>query len=389
PRLVKYIPNWLERFYPSMAQFAKGEGYPCGNQGVFIPKNRKCWTHPKTGQRLKKPLTYQMYQEAKVKSQRSRTERGRTALDRREQELKGLKAKNRVPMTEEDLLIEAKAKRGKLVQLLDEFESKGHLTGDGEYFIFSDPDSAMYPERHLQRLNDKYKKEVRSKIKANLDNDSIVKEQERILKATKEVKKDFDNFLRRARKLVQVENPTNINVNSLAKPGSSEDKAIRRGVKEFEKLVDIPTLRADVKVSINQDATSQRSGYNRNSGIVSLSRQQIKSGVIVHEMGHWLQYNDLELSKEVRDFYLKRTAGEKLTPLNSVVENGSYKPTELTKVDKWIHPYMGKIGSSPDSSEVLSMGLELMHGNPAYLAKKDPEMFDFIYKAVRRGIRRK
>lgn len=24
PRLIKYIPNWLERFCPSMAQFAKG-----------------------------------------------------------------------------------------------------------------------------------------------------------------------------------------------------------------------------------------------------------------------------------------------------------------------------------------------------------------------------
>ncbi len=88
PRLVKYIPNWLERFYPSMAQFAKGDGYPCGNQGVFIPKNRKCWTHPKTGQKLKKPLTYQMYQEAKVKSQKSRAEKGRTALDSREVSLK-------------------------------------------------------------------------------------------------------------------------------------------------------------------------------------------------------------------------------------------------------------------------------------------------------------
>lgn len=389
PNLTKLFPDWLDRFYPAIAQFAQGDGYPCGNQGVFIPKNRKCWTHPKTGQKLKKPLTYQMYQEAKAKSQKSRTEKGRTALERREQELRGIKSKNPTPMTDEELLAEAKVKRGKLVQLLDEFESKGHLTGDGEYFIFSNPDSAMYPERYLQRLNDKYKKEARSKIRANLDNDFIIKEQERILKITKEVKKDFNGFLRKARKLVQVDNPTKINVNSFVKPGTPQDKAIRRGVKEFEKLVDIPTLRTDVSVSVDQDVTSQRSYYNRKSGIVTLSRQQIKNGTIVHEMGHWLQYNDLELSKEVREFYLKRTSGEKLVPLNDVVKNASYKPTELTKVDKWIHPYIGKIGSSPDSSEVLSMGLEMMHGNPAYLAKKDPEMFDFIYKVVRRGIRRK
>ena len=85
PSLVKYIPNWMEKFYPRMAQFARGEGYPCGNKGVFIPRRNKCWTHPKTGQRMRKPLTYQNYQDAKEKSQKSRTEKGRTALANREQ----------------------------------------------------------------------------------------------------------------------------------------------------------------------------------------------------------------------------------------------------------------------------------------------------------------
>jgi hypothetical protein len=75
----------MEKFYPRIAQFARGEGYPCGNKGVFIPRRNKCWTHPKTGNKLKQPLTYQKYQEAKEKSQKSRTEKGRTALQDREQ----------------------------------------------------------------------------------------------------------------------------------------------------------------------------------------------------------------------------------------------------------------------------------------------------------------
>jgi hypothetical protein len=29
------------------------------------------------------------------------------------------------------------------------------------------------------------------------------------------------------------------------------------------------------------------------------------------------------------------------------------------------------------------MGMEIMYRNPAYLARKDPEMFDFIYAVVR------
>jgi polyhydroxyalkanoate synthesis regulator phasin len=88
PGLIKYIPNWMEKFYPRMARFAKGDGYPCGNKGVFIPSNKKCWTHPKTGQRLKTPLTYQKYQEAKLKSQMSTTKRGQRFLDERESELR-------------------------------------------------------------------------------------------------------------------------------------------------------------------------------------------------------------------------------------------------------------------------------------------------------------
>ena len=85
----------MERFYPRMAQFARGEGYPCGNKGVFIPRRNKCWTHPKTGQRMRKPLTYQNYQDAKEKSQKSRTEKGRTALANREQSFRD-KAREKV-----------------------------------------------------------------------------------------------------------------------------------------------------------------------------------------------------------------------------------------------------------------------------------------------------
>jgi polyhydroxyalkanoate synthesis regulator phasin len=90
-----------------MAMFARGEGYPCGNQGVFIPANRKCWKHPKTGQRLKTPLTYQKYQEAKLKSQMSETERGRKFLETREDELRkvsGNRIRKNISGTDSDYL---------------------------------------------------------------------------------------------------------------------------------------------------------------------------------------------------------------------------------------------------------------------------------------------
>ena len=71
PSLVKYIPNWMEKFYPRMAQFARGEqtanfaSYPCGNKGVFIPSSKNCYTHPKTGAKLDKPLKFKDYVQAR------------------------------------------------------------------------------------------------------------------------------------------------------------------------------------------------------------------------------------------------------------------------------------------------------------------------------------
>ena len=145
PSLVKYIPNWMERFYPRMAQFARGEGYPCGNKGVFIPRRNKCWTHPKTGQRMRKPLTYQNYQDAKEKSQRSRTEKGRTALANREQSFRDKareKARgwqNKTP--DSDVVKRAIADIGKVKsgQILLNEKERYRLQHDRGMYLLNDP----------------------------------------------------------------------------------------------------------------------------------------------------------------------------------------------------------------------------------------------------------
>jgi hypothetical protein len=145
PSLVKYIPNWMEKFYPRIAQFARGEGYPCGNKGVFIPRRNKCWTHPKTGNKLKQPLTYQKYQEAKEKSQKSRTEKGRTALQDREQGFRDKareKAKgwqNKTPdsgVSERAIADIGKVKSGQI--LLNEKE-RYRLQHDRGMYLLNDP----------------------------------------------------------------------------------------------------------------------------------------------------------------------------------------------------------------------------------------------------------
>ena len=449
PSLTKYLPNWLERFYPSIARFGKGDGYPCGNQGVFIPKNRKCWTHPKTGQKLKKPLTYQMYQEAKAKSQKSRTEKGRTALERREQELRQLNnrqfklsktdvdddmlmdlfredktskssqprrlfleskskqvdiTKNRESLArlekiarDQKLSLEAKIKREKLVQMLDDLEAKGH--GNNMLFRFRDPTANLYPK---ERSDSRYKAHKR-KLKALLSSvdtpDQVISEQERMLQSAKTAKQYFDDFIKKARRLVQVDNPTRISVKTIA--GSDIDKrSIQRGVDAFSKLIDIPEIEQIVTI-VNDQATAptSRAHYDIDNKTVFLSKRgkiQPPQSEVIHELGHWLEDTHPEIQDEVDQFYRKRTKGEPLVKLKQLIPANGLGEDEITRRDKFVHPYIGKHYNVPGGfvrqkgvTEVLSMGLELMHENPAYLAKKDPEMFDFIYKVVRRGIRRK
>ena len=411
PHLIKYLPNWMERFYPRLAQFAKGDGYPCGNQGVFIPRDKKCWTHPKTGQKLKKPLTYQMYQEAKAKKTKINKSSTKPLssddwMAKMVRDLTGEGENVAIKEVGEDILsVEAKTKREKLLKLLDDFESKGHISGDGEYFIFSNPDQALEPDRAFKKMIPKERLDIaRTVIRATkesnklgygskLNNDEIIAKQERILESQKRLKRDFDNFLRKSRKLVQVDNPTKINTEIVA--GSDADRRlVQRGVSAFSKLIEIPDLKASVGIVNDQIyAPLDRSYFDPNENAVFMGRYnkkvQPRVGSVVHELGHWLDHNHPEIRDEVSDFFNKRTKGEPTQLISDLVERGGYTG-EITKKDKFLHPYIGKVyKGSPKTTEVLSMGLQLMHDNPAYLAKKDPEMFDFIYKVVRRGVRRK
>jgi hypothetical protein len=195
PSLVKYIPNWMEKFYPRIAQFARGEGYPCGNKGVFIPRRNKCWTHPKTGQRMRKPLTYQLYQDAKEKSQRSKTEKGRTALANREQSFRD-KAREKVKgwqnkTPESDATKRAIADIGKVKsgQILLNPKEGYRLSTSGrndELFSLSNPNISVQQGGRLHQkkltekeavdfLSDKYKSklETKSDLKPSLNSTGV------------------------------------------------------------------------------------------------------------------------------------------------------------------------------------------------------------------------
>ncbi len=105
--------------------------------------------------------------------------------------------------------------------------------------------------------------------------------------------------------------------------------------------------------------------------------------VMAHELGHILEFNDAEIRRKVRDFYARRTAGEKLEKLSDITGIESYKDVELARRDKFLDPYMGKdYGASP-YTEIVSMGVEYFYADPLKLATQDPDYFDFIFRLLR------
>lgn len=235
--------------------------------------------------------------------------------------------------------------------------------------------STEAPDREIRRLKDKYKKQATETAKTNpLKAEKMLGS---ALKTIGEMEQESGKILEQARKLVEVDKPTKLNSSIETKSLKSHQK----GVEAFSKMISIPGLDTPVNIVEAPPERNGRSCYKPRTNNVYMGKSD--PAVVVHEMSHWLEEKVPGIREEVQAFYDKRTQGEKPTKLSEVTGNKNYGDKEVTKVDKFLNPYMGK--EYKNASEILSMGMELMYRNPAYLAKNDPEMFDFIYSVVRRG----
>ena len=117
------------------------------------------------------------------------------------------------------------------------------------------------------------------------------------------------------------------------------------------------------------------------------------TGVIVHELGHWMEDCSDDIARKIRAFLVRRAGTEELQSLQNLSPGRSFRASEVAVRDNFIDPYIGKYygasgGRQGDwsqvvASEVLSMGLQYMYEDPLTFARKDPEMFDLIFDIVR------
>lgn len=93
---------------------------------------------------------------------------------------------------------------------------------------------------------------------------------------------------------------------------------------------------------------------------------------IIHEMGHRFERVVPKIRELEKEFYERRTKGERLEWMGS-----GYGKDEVTRKDKFLNKYMGK-DYGGTAYELVSMGFEMAFTEPNKLAK-DPDYANFIY----------
>lgn len=101
------------------------------------------------------------------------------------------------------------------------------------------------------------------------------------------------------------------------------------------------------------------------------------SSTATHEMGHRYETVIPGIKEAEKDFYDRRTAGEKLESLRSLTGNPNYRSDERARKDNFIDAYMGK-DYGDKSYELVSMGFQYAFHNPKKLMG-DPDYAHFIF----------
>lgn len=180
-----------------------------------------------------------------------------------------------------------------------------------------------------------------------------------------------------AREKLKVANPAEFKTNMGKLRKGRED--LQQGSNAFASMMGRGTLD-------NQTVTMHTTGGNRghySGNGVYLPPINRRSKVVVHELGHWLEDRDSNVHTKALAFLKKRTRGERAIPLSRATGNTNYRAYEMTKKDKFMHPYSGKIYKGGYATEIISMGVEHLYSEPIEFATKDPEYFDFMYNLMR------
>jgi len=136
---------------------------------------------------------------------------------------------------------------------------------------------------------------------------------------------------------------------------------------------------SDGLVTINLEKPNYRGNYDEDFKIIHTPKDR---DTLIHEFGHHIDENNLNVQNACIDFRNRRTEGEQTVKLKDLAFNSSYDDDEITKKDKFFSSYVGKIYKD-NSNEILSMGLEKLMRSPVDFLNRDPEHFDLIVDIIK------
>ena len=282
--------------------------------------------------------------------------------------------------------------------------------GGGSYFVKSPnviyhdpalPKSKTYPSaedirKELSKLTDsssKVEKSAVSGIKQQWEDifDAIKRSDSSKLKDSIINRRDYLNKLKvkhekatiEGRKLIFNNKKTYKMTNLI-----TEDKTLKVHIdeKKFEKLPDQLSELIDENVWRNKSLiriTEKQVGSREACGLDGLHlNANTKDSTYFHEVGHYLADINKNVRQRAIDFYDVRTKGEVSVKLKEITDNIGYADHEISKLDKFLDPYMGKVYGG-GSNEIVSMGVQMLYEDPITLAELDPDYFDFIYNLVK------
>jgi hypothetical protein len=130
------------------------------------------------------------------------------------------------------------------------------------------------------------------------------------------------------------------------------------------------------------NATRPSSFYEDTDRIMVIKPLFGVENTVTHEFAHWMENRIKGADKFIKDFYDRRTAGEKEEWLGP-----GYAKNEMTKRDRWFSTYAGKVPSGMGRTEVLSMGLEAMYKDPVKFYLEDREHFEVVVKVLKGAVK--
>lgn len=149
------------------------------------------------------------------------------------------------------------------------------------------------------------------------------------------------------------------------------------GMQSFNKLVSKTVWD---NAAIEAESIVGRAYAKPDANSIHLQKNELTQ-TIIHEVGHILEVQG-GLLQQALDFYDRRTAGEPLQSMNTLMNTNVYGDHEKARRGGFIQPYMGK-DYGRGSTEIISMGIEMMYMDAPRFAREDADYFDFIYNLLR------